>query len=153
MEDEKLSFLKQLGYIVDSVKSYKDYFETLYEMEPFSIWDNRPANPIKYKGEDREVKIDNGLFNYGQLQIELIEVKEGICYQGDFLEEHGAGFNHLAFFTENLERQVEKFAKLGMKVLQTGSVMGGIKFAYIDCFDLLGCALELIEIKKRRKKK
>ena len=152
MGDEKLSFLKQLGYIVDSVQNYKKNFENLYDMKPFSIWDNRPSNPINYKGKDREVKIDNGLFNYGQLQIELIEVKEGTCYQGDFLKEKGSTFNHLAFFTENLDLQIKKFAEKGMNVLQSGSVMGGIKFAYIDCFDLLGCAIELIEIKKRKKK-
>ncbi|NHI94636.1 MAG: hypothetical protein EAX96_19245 [Candidatus Lokiarchaeota archaeon] len=153
MEDEKLSFLKQLGYVVDSVQKYKEFFEILYDMKPFSIWDNRPANPIKYKDKDSEVKIDNGLFNIGQLQIELIEVKDGICYQGEFLKQNGPGFNHLAFFTENMELQLKKFTERGMKVLQTGSVMGGIRFAYIDTFNLLGCAIELIELKKRKKKK
>ncbi|MHA1783988.1 MAG: VOC family protein [Candidatus Helarchaeota archaeon] len=153
MEDEKLSILKQLGYVVDSVDGYKKYFEDIYGMKPFSIWNNRPANPVHYKNEDRMIKIDNGLFNIGQLQIELIEVKEGKCYQADFLKENGPGFNHLAFFTQNLEAQIKKFEEKGMKVLQTGSVMGGIRFAYLDAFSILGCAIELIELKKRKRKK
>ena len=153
MEDDRLDQLRQLGYIVNSVDKHKEYFEDILEMIPFSILDNRPANEVHYENEDRMVKIKNGLFNVGSLQVELIEVLDGKCYQGDWLKENGPGIHHLAFFTDNLENQIKKFEELGIEVIQTGSILGGIKFAYAKALEQLGCDIEIVELKKRKKKK
>ncbi len=152
MEDDKLSVLKQLGYIVKSVDEYKVLFEEILGMKPFSILDNRPANHVFYDEEDRMVKIKNGLYNIGPLQVELIEVLEGRCYQSDWLQENGPGIHHLAFFTEDIDNQIKKFEELGIEIIQTGEVMGGLRFAYAKAFKQLGCDIELIELKKRKKK-
>ena len=153
MEDDRLDQLRQLGYIVNSVDKHKEHFEEILEMKPFSILDNRPANEVHYENEDRMVKIKNGLFNVGSLQVELIEVLEGKCYQGDWLKENGPGIHHLAFFTDNLDNQIKKFEELGIEVIQTGNIMGGIKFAYAKALDTLGVDIEIVELKKRKKKK
>ena len=63
------------------------------------------------------------------------------------------GNGHLAFFTDDLENQIKKFEELGIKVIQTGEVMGGLRFAYAQAKEQLGCDIEFIELKKRKKKK
>ena len=75
----------------------------------------------------------------------MIQVVEGESVHSKFLEERGEGLHHLGFFVKDLEKELARLEKDGIKVLERGEVLGTVKFAYIDTKETLGVVLELIQ--------
>ena len=61
------------------------------------------------------------------------------------LEERGEGIHHLGFFVKDIEKELDRLKKGGIKVLERGGVLGVAKFAYLNTEKALGFILELIQ--------
>ena len=57
----------------------------------------------------------------------------------------GEGIHHLGFFVKDIEKELDRLKKEGIKVLERGEVLGVAKFAYLDTEKALGFILELIQ--------
>lgn len=127
--------IDQVGIVVNDLERTMDLYEQLFGIEPFLTLES-PVNSAKLK---------IGLFFLGDIQVELIQVLEGKTIHSEFLEKRGEGFHHLAFFVDNIEKELKSLEKGGIKVLERGRVLDEVKYAYLDTEKLLGVVLELIQ--------
>lgn len=127
--------IDQIGIVVDDLERTMDLYEQLFGIEPFLTLES-PVNSAKLK---------IGLFYLGDIQVELIQVLEGKTIHSKFLEKRGEGLHHLAFFVDNIEKELKSLEKGGIKVLEKGRVLEEVKYAYLDTEKLLGVVLELIQ--------
>ena len=51
----------------------------------------------------------------------------------------------MGFFVKDIEKELARLEKEGIKVLESGKVLGTVKFAYLDTEKTLGVILELIQ--------
>ncbi|MFX1505628.1 MAG: VOC family protein [Promethearchaeota archaeon] len=91
-------------------------------------------------------KLKIGLFQVGDIQFELIEVLEGETVHSKFLKEKGEGLHHIGFIVEDIEEELSRLEKEGIRVLERGLVQEMVKFAYLDTEKSLGIILELIQL-------
>jgi methylmalonyl-CoA/ethylmalonyl-CoA epimerase len=61
-------------------------------------------------------------------------------------KKRGEGLHHLGFFVEDIEKELARLEKRGVKVLERGTVLGVVEFAYLDTEKSLGVVLELIQL-------
>lgn len=148
----KIETINQLGFVVRDLEKATELWENAFGVGPFQILE-RPPEEIIYRDRTEVIQIKNGLARLGSLQLELIEVVQGKCCQGDFLEQKGEGLHHIGIFVDDLEEALTTAEQNGMEVLQKGTAAGSISFAYLDTLTLLGIILEFIQIGKTRRKK
>ena len=135
-ENSVFSKVGQIGIVVKDVERYMKFYEKMFGVEPFPT--------VESAVDSAKLKI--GLFQLGEVQIELIQVLEGETTHSKFLEKRGEGLHHLGFFVEDIEKELARLEKGGVKVLERGTVLGVVKFAYLDTENILGVVLELIQL-------
>jgi len=132
----KFSRVDQIGIVVKDVEATVKFYEKMFGIEPFPT--------VESAVDSAKLKI--GLFQLGEVQIELIQVLEGETIHSKFVEKRGEGLHHLGFFVEDIEKELARLEKGGVKVLERGTVLGVVKFAYLDTEKILGVVLELIQL-------
>jgi methylmalonyl-CoA/ethylmalonyl-CoA epimerase len=99
----------------------------------------------KYMGQPTEARSKLAFLQMGaQLQVELIEPIGGPSTWLNFLETHGEGVHHIAFFVKDMPAVTAGLAAAGMPTEQQGDYTGG-RYAYISSAPALGVVLELLE--------
>ena len=131
----KFSKVDQIGIVVKDMEATMKFYEKMFGIEPFPT--------VESSVDSAKLKI--GLFQLGEVQIELIQVLEGENILSNFLEKRGEGLHHLGFFVEDIEKELARLEKGGIKVLERGTVLGVAKFAHLDTEKILGVVLELIQ--------
>lgn len=131
----KFSKVDQIGIIVKDVEATMKFYKEMFGIESL------PAVDF----ELGFAKLRVGMLRLGELQIELIQVLEGKSIHSKFIEERGGGLHHLGFFVEDVEKELARLGKYGIKVLEKGEAFG-VKFAYLDTEKTLGFVLELLQL-------
>ncbi|MHA2296644.1 MAG: VOC family protein [Candidatus Hodarchaeales archaeon] len=132
----KFSKVDQIGIVVKDVDVSMKFYEKMFGIEP-----TFPA----LESDIDSAKLKIGLFQFGEVQIELIQVLEGENIHSKFLEKKGEGLHHLGFYVDSIEKELVRLEKVGIKVLESGVVLEVVKFAYLDTEKVLGFVLELIQ--------
>ena len=131
----KFSKVDQIGIVVKDVEKYMKFYEKVFGVKPFPT----------VESAINSAKLKIVLFELSEVEIELIQVVEGESIHSRFLEEKGEGLHHLGFFVKDIEKELARLEKEGIKVLERGEVLGTVKFAYLDTEKTLGVVLELIQ--------
>ena len=116
-----------------------DQLEAHYRLARIRLVDVS-RNFHRYKEED----IRNAYEAASQLQLELIEPDEHPSTWREYLDEHGEGVHHIAFFVKGMKEKIELMGSQGMPLVQYGKYTGG-RYAYMDTFPQLKVMLELLE--------
>jgi methylmalonyl-CoA/ethylmalonyl-CoA epimerase len=132
----KFSKVDQIGIVVKDMDATMKFYERMFGIEPFPT----------VESNINSAKLKIGLFQLGEMQIELIQVLEGETIHSKFIEKRGEGLHHLGFFVEDIEKELARLEKRGVKVLERGTVLGVVEFAYLDTEKSLGVVLELIQL-------
>lgn len=80
--------------------------------------------------------------------IEYLQPLEGPSVYHEWLEAHGPGLHHLAFWVDSLDAAVEEMRGAGFELLQSGRGFGAEGdggFAYFDTERELGVVYEAVE--------
>ena len=127
----------QIGVVVRDVEKAIEYYSK-FGLGPFQV--------VEIAGEvgSKMVKAKLAFAQMGQVQLELIEIVEGETIHTEFLKKRGEGLHHLGFFVEDLEKEVDRWKKQGVGVLQA---IEGF-FAYMDTAKIGGVILELISARQ-----
>ncbi len=99
-----------------------------------------------YRGAPSEATAKLAFFDFGQLQIELIEPDEQPSVWRDYLEAKGEGPQHIAFRVDDTRAVTDYLAGHGIDVIQQGLYADGSgMYTYVDSDNLLGTTIELLE--------
>ena len=139
--------IRQLGYVVPDIEAAMQYWSNVLGVGP---WYYNPKVPIKnyrYKGEGYEPHNSVALANSGYVQVELIQTRNDIpSMYRDFRQTSGSGLQHVAFWTEEYDRDLNNLLALGWKPVMQGEVGENGRFIYFDTEYHPGTVIELSEV-------
>ncbi|MFO7916720.1 MAG: VOC family protein [Anaerolineae bacterium] len=136
----------QVAVVVENVERTSEAWAELLgvEVPDWSMTDPAVKSHIEYKGETTEARAKLAFFDLGQVRLEIIEPVGRPSTWGEFLDEHGQGLHHIAFFVEGMDEALTGLEEQGLTLVQRGDYTGG-RYAYVDGTSQLGCILELLE--------
>jgi 4-hydroxyphenylpyruvate dioxygenase and related hemolysins len=137
----------QIGMIVrnieDSAKKYADFLGM--DIPEIIITDNYDKAQTQYRSNPTQARAKLAFFRTpGAVEIELIEPDQNPSTWREFLDSHGEGVHHIAFFIKDMQGKVHKLKEIGMDLVQKGEYTGG-RYSYIDSNKDLKVMLELLE--------
>lgn len=146
--------IRQLGYVVSDVHEAMRHWSAL-GVGPFHFFAVAPIGDFRYLGERCEATIAFALGQSGPLQIELImPLDDHPSLYSEFLDRHGSGLQHVAFWTRRFDADRERALGMGMREVlsgYTGDPSG--RFAYLEAaVPLAGACIELSALSERKER-
>ena len=139
--------IRQLGYVVPDIEAAMEYWSKTLGVGP---WYYNPRVPIvnyKYDGESYEPHNSVALANSGFVQVELIQTRNDVpSMYRDFLQAGRTGLQHVAYWTENYDADLERLLAQGFKPKMSGEVGERGRFIYFDTEYHPGTVIELSEV-------
>ncbi len=139
-------FVTQIGLVVrDIQKSIDNYSDVFGLPRPeVIITDEYEQAKTIYRGKPTLARAKLAFFDFGQVQIELIEpIGEPSTWQ-EVLDSKGEGIHHIAFQIKDTGQVVQYLEGKGIELVQQGHYTGGM-YSYLDGSESLGLVLELLE--------
>lgn len=145
----------QIALVVKNLEETVAQYHQLFGIGDwhFYTYQKPLVKEMSYHGQPAEHSFRVALSYFGDMRIELIEVKEGDSIYKDFIEKHGYGMQHLGVLVEDMRVALEQARAAGLEMIQDGSgfgLDGDGHYAYLDTEETLGVTIELIERPKRR---
>jgi len=125
--------IRQNGYVVRDLESAMRHWTEVLHVGPFFHLPHVEADEVVYRGEPTPVDISIALAFSGDLQIELIQQhNDAPSVYKDFLDAGHEGLQHVSAWTPDYDSALVRFEAAGQRVLQYGTLPGGLRFAYFD---------------------
>ena len=138
-EKQVIKKIDHIGIAVKNLEDALDMYKRVYGLEAIKIETH----------EDIKVKI--AFIPIGEVLIELLEATEpGAGRIGQFLEEKGEGFHHIALRVEDIKKAMAGFEKAHVKLRDKEPRDGGdgSKIAFIEPEFTQNILTELVERKR-----
>jgi methylmalonyl-CoA epimerase len=145
-EADKLPFsrIDQVGVMVRDMDEAIKYYESL-GIGPFKPLNITAIDRVVYSKTAEDVHNLTRVAELGAIQFELLQPLSGESVQKEFLEKHGEGINHIAFFVDDIEAETAKLEAKGFEAISKGRFAEGGGFAYFDTDRVGGVMFELIQ--------
>lgn len=137
----------QVAIVVKDIEAKAKAWAQLLGVDPpaWNLTDTADKSHISYLGGATEARAKLAFFQIGpQVRLELIEPVGRPSTWGQFLDAHGEGIHHVAFFVKGMDEVLLKLEGVGLKAVQRGDYKGG-RYAYVDGEAQLAAILELLE--------
>ncbi|MBK3774638.1 VOC family protein [Azospirillum sp. YIM DDC1] len=139
--------IRQAGYVVDDIEAAMDYWSRTLGIGPWFYNERVPIKNYTYRGERYEVHNSVALANSGPLQMELIQTRnDAPSMYRDFLKAGRTGLQHVAYWTEDYDADLERLTAQGFKPVMSGEVGEKGRFVYFDTEYHPGTVIELSEV-------
>ncbi len=139
--------VRQLGYVVRDIEAEMRRWIEILGVGPWFYAERVPPTGFFHRGQDSSAERSVALANSGALQIELIQQRnDAPSMYLEFLEKHGEGLQHVAFWTTSYDADMARLAKQGLHPVMGGEVGAGGRYAYFDTEFHPGTVVELSEI-------
>ena len=136
----------QIGIVVSDIeiaaKRWADVFKL--PVPEVIVTDSVDQSRTEFMGTSTPARAKLAFFNFGQVDIELIEPIDGPSTWKDQLDAHGESIHHIAFEIQGMAETITYLADKGISLVQRGEYKGG-RYAYMDGLNQLGAILELLE--------
>ena len=101
---------------------------------------------MTFMGEASDAQAKLAFFNFGQVQVELIEPDKTPSLWRNYLNQRGNSAHHIAFQVRDTDAAIAHFASHGIGVAQQGLYgdRSGV-YTYMDSEADLGIIIELLE--------
>ena len=135
----------QIGFVVKNAKKVADNFSKL-GIGPF-LKEEYPGIEATVHGKPAKYRLLAYTANIGQVELEICQVLEGRPIHQEFLETKGEGVHHIGLYVKDFDKEVARWKKRGMRVLQQSRLPppyppdGG--YAFFDTEGLIEVILEL----------
>ncbi|MEE8580818.1 MAG: VOC family protein [Myxococcota bacterium] len=139
--------IRQNGFVVRDIEAAMKHWSEVLGVGPFFYFERVPLDEFLYRGEPSPVELSIALANSGSLQIELIEQRNHApSMYRDFLEAGHEGLQHVAYWSQEMDEALERIAKAGYEVGQSGSIGADGRFVYLRTEAHPGTVVEVSEI-------
>lgn len=134
----KPSHIEHIGIAVTNLETAIKFYEDVLGLECYNI------------EEVAEQKVRTAFFRVGETKIELLESTDPEGPIGKFIEKKGEGIHHIAFSIEKIENQLDRAAKMGVRLIDCKPRKGaeGLDIAFLHPKATSGVLIELCENKK-----
>ncbi len=140
--------IRQNGYVVHDIEAAMQHWTHVLGVGPFFYFADVPMEDFRYSGAPSDIKVSIALSNSGPLQIELIQQRnDAPSMYREFLDAGREGLQHVAYWTEEFDADLDRFLGMGYTVGQSGCVGGKDgRFVYFTTEAHPGTVVELSEI-------
>ncbi len=139
--------IRQNGYVVRDIEAALKYWTETLGVGPFFYIERVPVEDFCYRGRPSPVDLSIALANSGDLQIELIQQRnDAPSMYREFLAAGHEGLQHVAFWTESYDADLDRARTAGFEVGQSGCIGSGGRFVYFAAESHPGTVIELSEI-------
>ena len=139
--------IRQAGYVVPDIEAAMDYWTRVLGVGPFFYNERVPIKNYTYRGASYEPHNSVALANSGPLQIELIQCRNDVpSMYRDFTQAGLSGLQHVAYWTESYDADLERLLAQGFKPVMGGEVGERGRFIYFDTHYHPGTVIELSEV-------
>lgn len=136
----------QNGYVVRDLDAAVRYWIDVLGVGPFYMLPPITFESYRYRGIASHPELRVAVANSGHLQIELIEqVNDAPSFYRDFLENVGAGLQHLSVWSTSYDEDTARILRFGGQTIQDGVLTGGIRFAYYGTDPFGGGVMEVLD--------
>ncbi|NDZ15512.1 glyoxalase [Variovorax sp. WS11] len=142
-----LGEIRQLGYVVPDIEAAMDYWSRTLGVGPWFYNPRVPIENYRYRGEAHAPHNSVALANSGFVQVELIQTRNDVpSMYRDFLQAGRTGLQHVAYWTEDYDADLERLQGQGFKPVMSGEVGVRGRFVYFDTEYHPGTVIELSEV-------
>jgi len=142
--------IAQNGYVVRDIEAALRHWVSL-GIGPWFYLERAPIERFTFRGRPSDAHVSIALANSGPLQIELIQQRnEAPSMYREFLQAGREGLQHVAYWTDDFDRDMGKALAVGWQVGQSGEVGADGRFAYFDTEAHPGTVIELSEKSGRK---
>jgi hypothetical protein len=139
--------IRQTGYVVPDIEAAMDHWWRVLGVGPFFYHERVPIKNYHYRGERYEPYNSVALANSGALQIELIQCRNDVpSMYRDFTSAGHSGLQHVAYWTEAYDADLERLLARGFGPVMGGEVGERGRFIYFDTHYHPGTVIELSEV-------
>jgi hypothetical protein len=140
--------IRQNGYVVRDIEAAMKHWTEVLGIGPFFYFENAPVQNFCYRGEPSALFASIALANSGPLQVELIQQRnDAPSMYWDFLAAGNEGLQHIAYWTESFDQELDRLLAAGYRVGQSGESGGPDgRFVYLDTGTHPGTVVEFSEI-------
>lgn len=127
--------IEHIGIAVKNLDEANNLYTTLLNTKP-------------YKQEEVESEgVITSFFEVGQSKIELLAATREDSAIAKYIEKRGEGIHHIAFYVDNIEKEIERLQKEGFKLLNDRPKRGADqkKIAFLHPKSAHGVLIELCE--------
>jgi len=146
----RLPPVEQIGIVVRDVDQAVEFFSSVFGWGPFKTRESEMKG-FNYDGRTGDCRLKMAFAKSGDVEIELIQVLEGVTPHSDFLRRHGEGMQHLRFRVDDCEGTTAVLAGEGIAPLWSQRFPGVAAFAYMKTDKTSGLMVELFEMKESKK--
>lgn len=114
---------------------------------PFFVNEHIPLASVEHRGAPAAFDHSSAYGQSGGIMVELVRqhrVEPETLRQQ--LSQRGTGIHHVAYFTDDIERESARLAELGYPRAMLATTASGRQFAFHDAVDELGHLLEIYEL-------
>ncbi len=124
--------VRQVGYVVRDLERAMSQWTDQLGVGPFFYIDHLPLREYIYAGAPSEPYVSGALSCSGDLQIELLSQRnDARSMWRAFLEAGHEGFHHVAYWTEEYDRDLAVLIRRGLEVGHCGRSGASGRFAYL----------------------
>ena len=139
--------IRQLGYVVDDIEAGMKHWSDVMGVGPWFYNPRVPIEDYTYDGVRHEPHNSVALANSGEMQVELIQIRNDVpSMYRDFREKGLRGLQHIAFWTTDFEADLDMMLGRGFTVKMSGCVGKNGRFVYFAEQDHPGSCIELSEV-------
>ena len=141
----KLPPIGQIGIVVKDLDKVLDFYQNTFGIGPWAVREGE-YKALRVRDKIYPCKTKVACTNYGSIELELFQVREGHSLHSEFLDQGREGLHHLGFYVsrEEKEKILADLAKEGIGVVQ-GADMPKVSYAYVDTDKIGGVFFEFIE--------
>jgi hypothetical protein len=142
-----LGEIRQLGYVVHDIEAAMEYWSATLGVGPWYYNPKVPIENYRYDGQAYQPHNSVALANSGPIQVELIQTRNDVpSMYRDFLQAGRTGLQHVAYWTDSYDADVERLTAQGFKAKMSGEVGERGRFIYFDTEFHPGTVIELSEV-------
>jgi hypothetical protein len=146
----ELGRIAQVAYDVADVREAAARHAARFGSGPFFVNEHIPLESAQHRGAPGVFDHSSAYGQSGGVMIELVcqhEVEpESLRLQ---LSQRGTGIHHVAYFTDDLDRESSRLDDLGYRQALLATTAKGLRFAFHDAVAELGHLLEIYEPDER----
>lgn len=142
-----LGQIRQLGYVVADIDAAMDHWSRVLGVGPWFYNPQVPIENYRYRGQDYAPHNSVALANAGFIQVELIQTRNEVpSMYRDFQLAGHTGLQHVAYWTEDFDRDLASVLQQGWQSVMEGEVGERGRFVYFDTEFHPGTVIELSEV-------
>jgi hypothetical protein len=117
--------IRQTAFVVPDIYEAMRYWTEVLQVGPFFLLPNLEPKGATFRGQPTDFHISLAFANSGAMQIELVQQhNDAPSLFTEFVASGRTGVQHIAFWTETFDSDIEAYQRAGYEVVQTAGMSG-----------------------------